>query len=743
MSKDLSLRVVFSALDKLTGPIQGMVNASKRLTTEVRGSIGEVRKLKAMQAAVAEFRTLKASVEQTREEMTVAAAKARELGKAVATTENPTKALQREFRQARKASEELEKRFREQNAALNKARTELQKAGVSTTDLVRHQRELGDKVEAANRKLAQQKDRLAQLAKAGERGAKIKSGGGAISGAGVTSSLAVSTPIAAIAGSSFKTAMDFNEMASAFDVTFGKYSASARKWAVATGDALHRSTAEIMSMAMSFQDILKKQMDPGQAVELSKRLTVLTQDLASFKNLSNEDAKQKIFSGLIGESEPLRSVGVLLSDNLVKAQALKMGFKSIGKGDFSEGDKVLARAALIQQQLVDANGDVIRTQSSTANQLRAATSSWDEMQLAVGTFLLALTPLITYVTALIDQFNALDPNLQSVITWGALAAAAIGPVLIGFGSLVSIFGGLTTIAAGLGIGLAPLLGIIAAVAVGVGGAAYLIYQNWDWLMKQMRPLFDAIGGLWNDLVSLFKDTGLGDFLKALADGVAGALGGTFLAVLDTVIGVLTGGFNVIGGLIKFVVGLLTLDFGKAWEGLKQAASGAVNALVSILLGIGSVFASIGVNLVTGLVNGFSAAWQGFMNRVKALANMLPDAVKKVLGIHSPSRVFMAIGGHITGGLAQGIERGSGAPLRSIGRMAGAVAGAGALSLAGPSFAASSGTGGAAGARGGGAPITINVYQLPGEDAQALADRVARVLEHRQGRARRSKYEDDF
>src|SRR3546814_9798933 len=96
-------------------------------------------------------------------------------------------------------------------------------------------------------------------------------------------------------------------MESAFDVSFGNSAASVRKWAEETGNALGRSTQEMMSMSASFQDILKKQMDPGAATELSKNMTLLTQDLASFKNLSNDVAQQKIFSGLLGEAEDRKS----------------------------------------------------------------------------------------------------------------------------------------------------------------------------------------------------------------------------------------------------------------------------------------------------------------------------------------------------------------------------------------------------------------------------------------------------
>lgn len=258
-----------------------------------------------------------------------------------------------------------------------------------------------------------------------------------MAGIGRNLSVAVTAPLAALGVASFKAASDAAEMESAFDVSFGASAKSVKKWAEETGNAMGRSTQEMMGMAASFQDILKKQMNPGEASELSKTLTVLTQDLASFKNLSNEVAQQKIFSGLIGEAEPLRAVGVLLSATAVEAKALEMGLAATKK-EITEGAKVQARAALIMEQLSDAQGDVIRTSDSTENQIKTASAAFEEMRVAIGQKLIpALTPLITGITSMLEKFNELSPGMQKAIVVTAGLAAAIGPLLIIIGSVVS------------------------------------------------------------------------------------------------------------------------------------------------------------------------------------------------------------------------------------------------------------------------------------------------------------------
>jgi phage-related protein len=66
-------------------------------------------------------------------------------------------------------------------------------------------------------------------------------------------------------------------------------------------------------------------------------------------------------------------------------------------------------------------------------------------------------------------------------------------------------------------------------------------------------------------------------------------------------------------------------------------------------------AEAGKNLITGLWNGIRGAFDGVVEKVKKLVEKLPTAVKKVLGIKSPSTVFAEIGGYLAEGLGVGWE----------------------------------------------------------------------------------------
>ena len=173
------------------------------------------------------------------------------------------------------------------------------------------------------------------------------------------------------------------------------------------------------------------------------------------------------------------------------------------------------------------------------------------------------------------------------------------------------------------------------------------------------------------------------------------------------------GIGAIGGLVAGL-GLLA----RVLMVPLSILSGFWSAFIGAFSGVELTFSGIGGAIVRGLWSGLQAAWSRFTEQFRSLVSMLPVEVKNLLGIHSPSRVFARLGGHVAAGFALGIESGTGGVRSAIGSMVdvGAV-GARAASRA----------------RGGGAPLalTINVTAPEGADADEwgalIASAVAREL----------------
>ncbi len=721
MSKDLRLQVVFSALDKLSGPIRKMSGGTKGLAQGVATTRKEITRLNREQKKIDGLKSLRKGLQGNNQKLDETRRKMRALRMEIDQSSRPTKTLTNALKAAERQEKNLTRSISEQSRKLNTQQSELKSSGVDVANLSRHEQRLARQIADANRKLDQQSEKLRKVQKFQERAGKVSSmagRGGAAMTAGVT------LPVAYLGKQSFEAAMNAMELQSAHDAVFGKQAAAMNNWAEKTGNALGRSTQRLQASNMAYQELFGKSMDPKKAAEMSKEMTLLTQDLASFKNLSDDEAQNKIFSGLVGESEPLRKLGVQIDEAMVKQKAQAMGMKAV-KGQYSQQNKLLARAVLIKEQLATAEGDVIRTSGSAANQLKTLSDTYDEMKVKIGMKLLPkLTPFITKLAELLDRFNALSPETQNFILIAAGLLAALGPLLLiisglasGAGVLAGAFG---SVAAGIGLITLPILAVIAAVAV-LAGAVYIIYKNWGaisaWFRarwEQVKSAFD--GGLWG-IIALLATWSL-ELLFMLKNAVNTATNAAVNWLINNGPGLFRGALNV----IKTVM----------WDGL---------------LFLPRLFFQFGVNTIQGLVNGISSMFGAVKSKISELADFLPQWIKKPLGIKSPSRVFMKLGGYISEGMAIGITSGGKNAIRAAGRLAAGVAGAGALSMA-PAAAtpiqrAASAASSMAGGNGGAGTImnvTIKI-DAEGKSAKELAKEIKKELEKLDGVNRRSDFDD--
>jgi hypothetical protein len=127
-------------------------------------------------------------------------------------------------------------------------------------------------------------------------------------------------------------------------------------------------------------------LSTAAAANLGSEFVKLGLDLASFHNMSNEEAFEKLRSGLAGETEPLRPLGIMLSEDAVKAEALAMGLTKV-KRELSDQEKILARVSLIRKQAGPAVGDFERTIENNTPQLRKLEGELSNAATEFGTHL--------------------------------------------------------------------------------------------------------------------------------------------------------------------------------------------------------------------------------------------------------------------------------------------------------------------------------------------------------------------
>lgn len=208
---------------------------------------------------------------------------------------------------------------------------------------------------------------------------------------GVSNSLATFGIAAGVVGtatawifSAANAASKLNEQVNGAKVTFGSASGLVRDFSKTTADGLGISASAALKASNQFGAFFKQAGFAEQAsAKMSTTLVQLAGDLASFKDVSTDDAIGAISSGLAGESEPLRRLGVDLRSSKVDAEALASGFANT-KNEISETDRTTARYVSLLKQTNDAQGDAARTANSYANAQRRLNATKEDFKANLG-----------------------------------------------------------------------------------------------------------------------------------------------------------------------------------------------------------------------------------------------------------------------------------------------------------------------------------------------------------------------
>lgn len=210
----------------------------------------------------------------------------------------------------------------------------------------------------------------------------------------------VALGIGKIIKESIQTGMDAVESDSLFDTSLGNMADSVRDWTNEVSDALglnavsmRKNTGVIYNMTSSMG------VAEDNALKMSKGISLLTEDMASFYNLDSTEAFNKLRAGLTGETEPLKALGILVDENTIKQVAYSEGIAENG-AELTQQQKVLARYVAILKQTGNAQGDLARTLDSPANQLRILKNQVQQLGLAFSNFLLPMvSAVLPYITA--------------------------------------------------------------------------------------------------------------------------------------------------------------------------------------------------------------------------------------------------------------------------------------------------------------------------------------------------------
>jgi hypothetical protein len=412
----------------------------------------------------------------------------------------------------------------------------------------------------------------------------------------------LSAAIVAAGGASFKMAADFQDALGATDQVYKQSSDTVKEWAQNLSSQYGIAKSEALSYSNMMGSMLVNigQLTEEQAAKQSQKLIELAGDLTAMYGGRVQDAVRALTGALKGNNTMLDNYGMAVNDALVKTRALELGLIAQGE-EMTLAARQAATLSLIWEQSSAAQGQASREAEGASGSMRALQVEVKNLATSFGEILLPIiTPIISGIADMVNKIGSLSPELQKTIVVIGGVAAAIGPLMLGLGSLLKL-------APLIGTAFTAMTGPIGIAVAAIAGAAALIVKNWDAIKEYFTTgggseMFSSVKALAVDLFENIKNTfnSIRDVAVAVWDQIGGTLTSIWNNTFDSIKSVLDFFMNTVKNVADFLRAIINGDF-----------KGALNALLSQF---SNIFVSIG-RIVTNTISSMAGVLGKFLDVV--------------------------------------------------------------------------------------------------------------------------------
>lgn len=222
--------------------------------------------------------------------------------------------------------------------------------------------------------------------------------------------------LVAVSKKCFELSSNLAEVQNVVDTTFGKSSNIINEFAESALKNFGLTELQAKKYVSTLGAIAKASGETEEAtLQMSTNLTKLTADVASFFNYDYDTAFHKIRSGLTGETEPLKDLGVVMTVANLEQYRLAQGIKTSYR-EMSSAEQMALRYNFIMKSLTDTQGDFNKTQASWANQLRILQGQAQQLGAILGNLLQkVLYPVLSVVNAILGKAVAMGNILAKAL----------------------------------------------------------------------------------------------------------------------------------------------------------------------------------------------------------------------------------------------------------------------------------------------------------------------------------------
>lgn len=480
---------------------------------------------------------------------------------------------------------------------------------------------------------------------------------------------------------SIKSAMNAIESESLVGTVFGSMTDDIREWSNELQNSLGLNGYAVRENAAVLYNMTRSMgLAKESALGLSKDLTLLAEDMASFYNLNSDEAFNKIRAGLTGETEPLKALGILVDTNTLK----QYGYRD----SLSNSEKVMIRYQAILAQTGAANGDLARTLDSPANQVRILKNNLQLLGIELGRAFMPIVQVVipilnslvraitrvvsaiaTFTSTLFGKSSGKSSGLGSIAgsmsdaTSGAIdfgdaigsagdsakkTAKEVNRLMGGFDEINSLSknsdatGGGASGSGGMGGGLGDLGALDLGLdeepdTSGVSKAALkvkaILNDLANFIKQNKEIILSVVGGLMAGLISYFAGPKILKAVKMFIlniKAIPTGIGVAFLNIASFITSPVTLISLAIGSVVAALIYIWQTSDGfrkaciEAWEGIKEIVSTVWKSFLK------PIFDAIVTSLLMIWENGLKPLVKAFVECVEQVAMLLLNLWNNVL-----------------------------------------------------------------------------------------------------------------
>lgn len=495
--------------------------------------------------------------------------------------------------------------------------------------------------------------------------------------------------IAEVAKKSVELASDLTEVQNVVDTTFSESSSQIDSWSKTALNAFGLSELQAKQFNGTMGALLKSSGIAGDSlVSMSENLSGLSGDFASFYNLPIEESFEKIKSGISGETEPLKSLGINMSVANLQAYALSQGITKSYQS-MNQAEQTQLRYNYLMSVSKDVQGDFNKTSSSFANQVRIAQTNLSQMGAAIGSKVLpylnnmllifnsgGLSKIGTVLSSAFDKgisaISSLKPNVEAL--WSSLVkftqvsgldkvwnlfnpGQVFDTVQIGLKNILDGFNGVVSFVSN---NFSTIKTTIEGVAIGL--TAYRIALMAVTVQQKAAMIIEALNKAWWVATGVMGAMRSGMSLAAIAQiELNAAMSANPIGLITIAIAALIG----VGILLYKNWDSISTFFGKVWTNVKATFMNFWNWVKSFLSQWGTVilavvapFIGIPVLIIqhwSQIKAGLNSIWNSLKASVSsawaAITNAISNAWKSIVAAITNSALFKVVSAIFKGILA--------------------------------------------------------------------------------------------